>query len=1025
MSGAKLQPRGHPWTDHLRDDEKPRAKISELGRGGSAHPRSAHMTLVVKPNSLAPPRLTLNGQRVDPPATAAGNAMSPPKDSSVTSPVAGSSLTPLAATNTFTPSAATGAPRQQDSSPKPSPAATALYNQATTEEPDPITSPPARVPVAGDVLPTLTKAGYECEPSLSDLAKLSEADLATVSNFVVRRPGFGEVSWEGAVDVRGTDLDEVVEIQNASIAVYPDEKFSGSKPPLGTKLNRPAVLTFEEMYPREGASADTDTMDAFETKLRGFANKLGAEFVSYEQGTGQWKIRTFHFSRYGALDDSEDDEPMPRARAQTVKFAAGSTPAQKKGAIVRNQTPYAKPSSVDFEEGEVEDYKTEEVRMSDADVVDTVKNNAEKAYNDVFGIAQRVREVAEAERVRGLSSEIVVEEDVEESIIDSQLVVKPNEDLISEAKQLESFTARFRPPRSTINYGLSRGKSMRANWSPMGVVCVPDGSPSCQAMQPVFSETIANLPSILLQMYSISSSDWSSGQDCPLFQLPLALQNGGDQASHTTLLEFLVFLGSSNLGNEEVQDAFLLLAALLETPGASTDIVEVAEGEKISYSFDERRNMALLSWLTSVNAVVADRQINASLAMNDLPAAIFAAISCGDVEKATKIAMDGGAIDLAVTLSTGREGISYLSRMVSRLSTSGQSVPQELVRSLRALCGQSSLEESLYRAGSKLSWQQRWALLLLQYPSLPLASLLAKYEDDVKNGTSPFASPQYGGTKSSNAESLQFRILRAMAEPLSLSISDVVSTDGFSQNPHDYSHSFLLAAALSAAGFASQGDFFKLERLTSGVEAQLLAQDHWGLAVVICLYSFGPSPKQIQFAKLERARKHVLQFFQTDDQSVPALDFIPVGWKAEAMAYKTDDVYSFVQHLNKDKELQEDASSVFEQQVLPSLFFDDGFASIAEYSSADKGSVMDALLRLDTLVSQVQSVDFVPGSAESILDVCATLEKVLEAALADNIELCPVSASSTIEYKHMLQEGIHRVGVLRFLASSTGLTGTK
>jgi nuclear pore complex protein Nup98-Nup96 len=1026
ISGTKIQPRGHPW--NTRDDNMPKAKMSDLGRGGSVHSRSPHMQLVVKPNSLAPPRLILNGKRIELPDKSGDGAMSPPKDSSVNSPVAGSSLTPLTATNTFTPPATTDTSRQQGVSPMPSPAATALYNQATMEEPNPISSPPAQSSVPSGLIPTSTKAGYECQPSSDDLAKLSEGDLAAVSNFVVRRPGFGEVAWEGAVDVRGVNLDEVVQIHHGSIAVYPDEIFSATKPPVGTKLNRPAILTFEEMYPRGGPRADADAMDAYEAKLRNWTKKMDAEFISYERGTGQWKIRTFHFSRYGVLDDSEDDEPMPTSRRpQTVKFAAGSTPAQKKGSIVRNQTPYAKPSNVVFDEVEVEDCEKDDTQMSDVDVLDTVKYNVEQTYNDVFGIAQRAFEATEAVRVHGLTSEMIVEEDVEEGIIDSQLLVKPDESLILEAKRMTSLIASLRPARSTINYGICQGKSMRGSWSPKGAVCVPGDifGPASKTMRPIFNETITCLPSILRRLYSICKRDSKNGDECPLFYLPPSLQNGGDESSHTTLLEFLVFLGSSNLGNTEVQHSFMLLATLLETPGASTDMVPVEGRERAFYTFDERRNHALLRWLTSVNAAAADRKISEALAQKDLPAAIFAALSSGDIGKASKIAMDGGAIDLAVVLSTGQEGVSHLARMVSRLSTVGQPLPQELVRSLRVLCGQHSLEESLYRTGSDLSWQERLALLLLQYPYISMASLLAKYEDDVKDGLAPFPSPQYGDDKSNKAESLQFRILRALAKPGSVSILDIVSTDGFSLNTHDLSPSFLLATALSASGFATRGDCFKLELLTSGMEAQLIAQREYNLAIIVCLYSFGPPSKSTRFAKFHRARKHVLQFFHDDERSVPQLDFIPSAWKVDAMAYKADNVDAFINQLNKNEDCQEEAAVTMEQQVLPKLFFDNRVGSTAAYSNGTSMSVLNSLLRLDTLMSQLQSVGDAPGSAEAVLEECESIEEFFKSTLAQNVCLSPVPASSRVDYKHMLQEGIHRAGVLRFLASSSGLTGSK
>jgi hypothetical protein len=42
--------------------------------------------------------------------------------------------------------------------------------------------------------------------------------------------------------------------------------------------------------------------------LRRTTEKLGAKFERYEHDTGKWIFRVEHFSRYGLLDDDEDEE---------------------------------------------------------------------------------------------------------------------------------------------------------------------------------------------------------------------------------------------------------------------------------------------------------------------------------------------------------------------------------------------------------------------------------------------------------------------------------------------------------------------------------------------------------------------------------------------------------------------------------------------------------------------------------------------------------------------------------------------
>eukprot|EP00978_Attheya_sp_CCMP212_P011334 scaffold27975_cov43-Attheya_sp.AAC.1 len=166
-------------------------------------------------------------------------------------------------------------------------------------------------------VPKLTKGGYSLTPSLDKLREMSEADLAAVSGFVVMREGYGSVAWDGAVDVRGIDLDAVVTIEARDVAVYDAAELSGTKPPVGSKLNRPAVLTMYNIFPKEGPSAPTEAKEKLKRKITRATTKMGAEFLSFDFDTGVWKFRVAHFSRY-KLDDSDDEEEEEEDRSRKV-----------------------------------------------------------------------------------------------------------------------------------------------------------------------------------------------------------------------------------------------------------------------------------------------------------------------------------------------------------------------------------------------------------------------------------------------------------------------------------------------------------------------------------------------------------------------------------------------------------------------------------------------------------------------------------------------------------------------------------
>jgi Nucleoporin autopeptidase len=79
-------------------------------------------------------------------------------------------------------------------------------------------------------VPKLRKLGYEVFPTIAELECISE----------------------GSVDVRGANLDDVVAIETKDVSVYQKDEEEGTKPEIGTKLNRPAVITLDGVFPREG-----------------------------------------------------------------------------------------------------------------------------------------------------------------------------------------------------------------------------------------------------------------------------------------------------------------------------------------------------------------------------------------------------------------------------------------------------------------------------------------------------------------------------------------------------------------------------------------------------------------------------------------------------------------------------------------------------------------------------------------------------------------------------------------------------
>ena len=83
------------------------------------------------------------------------------------------------------------------------------------------------------------------------------ASMASVSDFVVVRKGFGSISFKDAVDL--TDimsvsvLREYIEIDRVQVTVYPNES---KAQPLGKGLNVPAEIVLEKSVPPPEMSVD-------------------------------------------------------------------------------------------------------------------------------------------------------------------------------------------------------------------------------------------------------------------------------------------------------------------------------------------------------------------------------------------------------------------------------------------------------------------------------------------------------------------------------------------------------------------------------------------------------------------------------------------------------------------------------------------------------------------------------------------------------------------------------------------------
>lgn len=144
------------------------------------------------------------------------------------------------------------------------------------------------------LVPMCERPEYSTIPSMDKLRQMSEEELAQVQDFTVYRDIVGEVRWEGAVDVRGLNLDEIVSIEAGTVTIYP----SNDKVPVpGEELNKPAVVKMHGIWKKKGGIVQKDARSVAKMvkNLKHHCDREGLQFLGYDVTTGTWSFRATRF----------------------------------------------------------------------------------------------------------------------------------------------------------------------------------------------------------------------------------------------------------------------------------------------------------------------------------------------------------------------------------------------------------------------------------------------------------------------------------------------------------------------------------------------------------------------------------------------------------------------------------------------------------------------------------------------------------------------------------------------------------
>lgn len=159
-------------------------------------------------------------------------------------------------------------------------------------------SSPSRAEIES-LLPKLHHAEYFTEPRIQELSAKERANpgyTGRVRDFVVGRHGYGSIRFLGETDVRKLELEKLVQFNNREVLVYMDES---EKPPVGQGLNKPAEVTLLNIKCMDKKSGKQVTegprVEKYKEMLNRKAGEQGAQFVSYDAVSGEWKFKVEHF----------------------------------------------------------------------------------------------------------------------------------------------------------------------------------------------------------------------------------------------------------------------------------------------------------------------------------------------------------------------------------------------------------------------------------------------------------------------------------------------------------------------------------------------------------------------------------------------------------------------------------------------------------------------------------------------------------------------------------------------------------
>jgi len=932
--------------------------------------------------------------------------------------------------------------------------------------------------------PTLSKEGYTCHPSIATLQELDPADLAAISNFFVMRKGVGKVAWEGAVDVRGANLDRIVVIEPKAVSIYTEEEEEGRKPEVGTKLNRSAVLTLENVFP-----LDPCAPEKFVNKVTRQTMKMDAELISYDPSSGEWILRVQHFSRY-ALDDEDDDEDMeikepelPELQEDSHKGKVdfrlgereGRSPILRKDGLnkmTRQDTPYKRKGLFLGEDDEVEEEHDATMKTNDVMTESSIMDEAETAYTqmqvslEAENVIIAVKKKIEKDTALFPDESMPVAEDRNTS--GNRRYIPDLQDLRA-AASMPSFSSKLAKINSistsrssSTDFGFRMGRSFRVGWS-------ADGSFFSVGKNGVLIRSKPKLETLniarelkLLETHRSYVHKTNLEEHCPL--LSLSSKIAGTNPIKDTLESYSAAVKDTSGSVSSISDSvYSLLQVLHESKIAkesynSQAIVFGTANKPADHIIDNQCLLSITRWFINSCCEEVGNEIFQARAKQNKYKALLSAVSGGDLTTAAKIAEEENLFQLSILLASGPEGRKDIFQeiMAWRKAGNERSIPEDLSRTYRLIAGDLGIEEDVYKKSIKGSttfdWRRRMVMTLMfskaEQACKSLSSAIDQYEAGVSKGVAPFPSAHYCNN---DVESTLFRLLRlgtqTQMSSTVLSLSNVVDPLGYTYDPNNFSLSFHLTSCITSIYASPSLSPEEEYTLLDGYAFQLQSLGLWEWAVYVFLCVLSDTARATSMWRIQRAKSLVLQnYFDDDNANAKKRLFLeklglPSNWFEEASCYRsfsTGDTFGYIAHnLNLDPEK---ATKILERTLVPNILFinrekRDSILQLFERLSLkmEHQSLVSAVSTFFAICEEIEELERcyqaeIEESVPDLMEACEDIQQIFSAykaseeKLADNgLDIVP--ENYLVPLGSFLAEALHQTShfKLQLLALKAGM----